>query len=226
MDRYSRNKKMLSDEECLNLRQSKVCVIGCGGLGGYIIEMLARMGVGKLTVVDGDVFDVTNLNRQLLSKEDNIGMSKAEAAGKRIQEINSDVKVTVISEFFSEENAIGILKGQDLVMDALDSIPVRLLLESTCEHMKIPMIYGAIAGWYGQVATIYPGDRLLNKIYGPEMKRGKEAELGNPSFTPALVASVQVSEALKVLIGRGAHLREKLLLMDLLNNDFEYIELK
>ncbi|VDN46616.1 Molybdopterin biosynthesis protein MoeB [Petrocella atlantisensis] len=223
MDRYTKNRNMLSQDECDVLKNKSVCVIGCGGLGGYVIEMLGRIGVGKITAVDGDVFDVSNLNRQLLSTEVHIGLGKAVTAKERMEKVNSDVELTPVTAYLTQENALDIVRGHDLVIDALDSIETRFLLQKAASELGIPMIYGAIAGWYGQVSTIMPGDDFLSKIYRNHKGKGHEAELGNPSFSPALVASLQVSEAVKVLIGRGELLKGKLLLIDLFNNDFEVV---
>ncbi len=223
MDRYTKNRNMLSQDECDVLKNKSVCVIGCGGLGGYVIEMLGRIGVGKITAVDGDVFDVSNLNRQLLSTEVHIGLGKAITAKERMEKVNSDVELTPVSVYLTRENALDIVRGHDLVIDALDSIETRFVLQKAASELGIPMIYGAIAGWYGQVSTIMPGDDFLNKIYRNHEGKGHEAELGNPSFSPALVASLEVSEAVKVLIGRGELLNGKLLLIDLFNNDFEVV---
>jgi molybdopterin/thiamine biosynthesis adenylyltransferase len=223
MVRYLKNKNMLSQEECDLLMGKSVCIVGCGGLGGYIIEMIGRIGVGKITAVDGDVFDLTNLNRQLLCTEEHIGKGKAHAAKERMSKVNSDVAFTAISEFLTEENAEEILRGHDLVIDALDSIAARFILQEHASKLGIPMIYGAIAGWYGQVSTIMPGSDFLSRIYRHHEGKGHEAELGNPSFSPALVASIEVSEAVKVLIGRGETLEGKLLMIDLLSNEFEVL---
>jgi len=226
LDRYKRNINTLTEEENDKLKDFKVCVIGCGGLGGYVIEMLGRLGIGHITCVDGDVFDESNLNRQILSDEISLSMSKAEKAAKRLEIVNSDIEVIAIKAMFTEKNAIKILKGNHVVVDALDSIPARLLLQEKCEELKIPMIHGAIAGWYGQVSTVLPGDRTLDFIYSRKNKaRGVEQELGNPSFTPAHVASFQVSEVVKLLIGRGELLRKKIMFIDMLNNDYDIIEL-
>ncbi len=214
---------MLSQEECDLLMTKSVCVVGCGGLGGYVIEMLGRIGIGKITAVDGDVFDLTNLNRQLLSTEAHIGLGKALTAKERMSKVNSGIKFTAISDYLTAENAEEILSGHDLVIDALDSIAARFILQETTSKLKIPMIYGAIAGWYGQVSTIMPGSDFLSRIYRNHEGKGHESELGNPSFSPALVASIEVSEAVKVLIGRGETLEGKLLLIDLLNNEFEVL---
>jgi molybdopterin/thiamine biosynthesis adenylyltransferase len=223
MDRYIKNRNMLSQDECDVLKNKSVCVVGCGGLGGYVIEMLGRIGVGKITAVDGDVFDVSNLNRQLLATEEHIGLGKAMTAKERMEKVNSEVELTPVSAYLTKENAIDILGGHDLVIDALDSIETRFMLQETASELGIPMIYGAIAGWYGQVSTIMPGDDFLSKIYRNHEGKGHEAELGNPSFSPALVAALEVSEAIKVLIGRGELLNGKLLLIDLFNNDFEVV---
>lgn len=227
MNRYAKNHNMLSIEEQDVLKNSSVCVVGCGGLGGYIIEMLARLGVGNITVIDGDRFDETNLNRQLNANEETIGISKALEAQKRVNLINSDVNVKARAGFLTQNNAINLLEYHDVVVDALDSIEMRFILQNTCASLNIPLVYGAIAGWYGQVATIMPGDHLLEKIYQghrEEQKKGLEVQLGNPSFTPALIASIQVSEVLKLLIHRGVLLRNKLLIIDLFSQEIEYLD--
>lgn len=224
-DRYNRNMNTLSPEENEKLRGFKVCVVGCGGLGGYVIEMLGRLGIGFITAVDGDVFDATNLNRQLLSSEELLGSSKAIAALERMKKVNSDVTVRPIRDFVTEENCDGIIGGHDVVIDALDSMKSRRLLEQHCETQNIPLVHGAIAGWYGQVSVIMPGDMTLQKIYPPNENKGAETELGNPSFSPAMIASVEVAEAVKVLLGRGELLRNKLLTIDLLNQEYEIFDL-
>ncbi|MFZ7133320.1 MAG: HesA/MoeB/ThiF family protein [Eubacteriales bacterium] len=216
---------MLSKAEIHLLAGKSVCVIGCGGLGGYIIEMLGRLGVGTITAIDNDVFDETNLNRQLLSENHNIGKSKAEAARIRMLNINPSIQVFPIQNVFNMENGVDLIQGHDVVMDAVDNISVRMMIEQSANEMGIPMIHGAIGGWYGQVTTIFPGDHILSNLYQPLKDGGVEKELGNPSFTPGLVASIQVSECLKILIGRGDLLRKKLLYIDLYTQDYEIIPL-
>ncbi len=224
MERYSRNMQTLSSEENDKLKNYKVCVIGCGGLGGYVIEMLGRIGVGYITAVDGDVFQESNLNRQILSDIHSLGKSKSIVAKKRMMNVNPLIEVNAINEFLTKENYPEILNGHDIIVDALDSIDARLMLQDACEELNIPLVSGAIAGWYGHVTTVYPGDKTLNIIYGKKVGKGIEAKLGNPSFTPALVASIEVSEVIKVLIGRGELLRKRILFIDTLNQDYEVIE--
>ena len=219
--RYIKN-GILEDEEQEMLSQKKVAVIGCGGLGGYIIEMLARLGVGHLVLCDGDSFDESNLNRQLYSLETNQGSNKALEAAKRILDVNCHVRMTVFDENLTEKNARSIIEGCDLVVDALDSPKTKVLLEEYCEGEQIPMVHGAISGWFGQVCSIFPGEKTLAKFYD-----GKLDEIdadGNPAFTPALVASLEVSEALKILLGKGEITSGKMSLIDLYFNEIKTVE--
>ena len=226
MLRYSRNKNLMSDDEIILLSQKKVCVLGLGGLGGYIVEMLSRIGVGSLTLVDGDVFDETNLNRQLFSSMNNLGSPKALEAEKRVKGINPLTKVIPVYEFVDSSNAMKIIANHDVIVDALDSIDLRKSIARACTELNLPLVHGAIAGWYGQVATIYPNDTTLDILYPKDIKRGIEKELGNPSFTPALVASIQVSEVIKLLLNRGDLLRNSFMMIDLYTNDIEVIKTK
>lgn len=224
ISRYERNMKALSPEENEKLKNFSVCVVGCGGLGGYIIEMLGRLGIGHITAVDGDSFSESNLNRQIISSNLNLGRNKAIEAKKRMEIVNDLIEVEAITYFINVDNVWDILKGHHVVIDAVDNIETRFLLQEACEKLKIPFVHGAIAGWYGQVTTIFPGDRTLNNIYKDKNKKGIETTLGNPSFTPAVVASIQVSEAVKLLLNRGEILRNKILMIDLLWQDFQTIE--
>lgn len=223
-DRYLKNMNLLSQEENAMLKNFKVCVVGCGGIGGYVIEFLSRLGIGEITAIDGDVFEYSNLNRQLLSDENSIGKSKAKAAKDRVQIINSEVKLNQISSFINEDNCNQLLRNHHVVVDALDNMKTRKMVEAHCKSLGIPMVHGAIAGWYAQIATIIPGDDLLCKIYPEGVAKGIEVEIGNPSFTPALAASIEVSEVIKLLFNKGDLLRNKLLTINLLNCEFDIFE--
>ena len=220
-NRYDRN-RIFSRNQQEELSGKKVAVIGCGGLGGYAIEMLSRAGVGRIRVCDGDVFDETNLNRQLLCTEDVLGKSKAEAAAERIKAVNSEIETEAFRCNLTEENADEILAGCDVVIDALDSVCAKLTLQRVCKKQEIPMIHGAVGGWFGQVTTIFPGNDTLSLIYSDEAEVSQE--LGNPSFSPAMIAAVQVSEAIKVILGSEDVLMRKLLFIDLMTNDFQIVE--
>jgi molybdopterin/thiamine biosynthesis adenylyltransferase len=223
--RYERNFNTISEDDMAVLKNSKVLIVGCGGLGGYIIEMLTRIGLGHISVVDGDVFDESNLNRQLYSTMENLGVSKTEAVKERVQLVNPDTILIAIPHELTPENIDSIIQNHDLVIDAVDNITTRLLLESKCEEHGLPLIHGAIAGWYFQLSVIMPGDKLLSKIYGSITEKGIESVLGNPSFTPAAAASFQVAECIKVLLKKDLPLNGKLLYVDLLNNSYDILEI-
>lgn len=225
MERYSRNIGALSPEENDKVQNSKVCVIGCGGLGGYVVEMLGRIGVSSITAVDKDVFKLSNLNRQLLSNEINIGKEKVFIAQERMRIVNSSVQVDPIYGNFTKENGKEIISGHDVIVDCLDNVQTRLILQELSEESSIPFVHGAIGGWYGQATTIFPGDRTLNKIYrNIPMEKSKE-KIGTPTFGPPLIASIQVSEVIKILTGRGELLRKKLLFINVLENEYNVIHL-
>lgn len=222
--RYVRNKKTLSDEDQHKLSNSCVAIIGCGGLGGHIAEQLARIGVGKLVLLDGDRFEVSNLNRQIMATELNIGHWKVEATQERLKIINSEVDVEVVKGWFKEDTGPEHLQGVNLVCDALDSRDSRVMLERVCHRMDLPLVYASIAGWYGLLGVSLPGDFSVQWLYGRGDK-GVEKTWGNPSFTPGVLACLGVAEAVKLLIGHLSSLRHAWLQVDLLTMDFERFEI-
>ncbi|HNR65586.1 MAG TPA: ThiF family adenylyltransferase [Atribacterota bacterium] len=226
--RYRRNFNTVSFAEQITFLKSKVTVAGCGGLGGNIIELLARLGIGSIIAIDGDVFQESNLNRQALCNEDSFGTGKAVTAISRIKHINSSIDAHSYSQFFDIHNLATFIGDTDVVIDALDNIPSRFLLEKVCKELKIPLIHGAINGLQGQASTIFPEDKGLVAIYGPEDKYHKQFtdnQVSVLSVTPAMIASIQVAEVLKVLLKRGKPLQNKLLLINLEENDFNIVDI-
>ena len=217
--RYARNIPALTEEEWTLLRQKRVLVVGCGGLGGHIIDQLCRIGIGTIRAVDGDVFEPTNLNRQLLSDVRLLGMSKAKAAADHVARINPDVSVEVAECYLTEGNAAQLLTGCDIVMDALDNIQSRKILAAACEKANIPYVYGAIQGWVAQAAVSMPGDNLIAKLFPEEVEIRDKSVL---SFTPALCTSMQTALCINLLIGRSVE-TGTIYYFDLLNQEFETI---
>lgn len=224
--RYSKNRELISTTEQEKLANFTVAVVGLGGLGGHISEQLSRLGIGRLILVDADKVDNSNLNRQIFATEKNIGQFKAEAAKARLTNINSSIEYNCHVEYFDETNAEKILSGVDIVVDAVDNIPSRFLLQKVCKNLKIPFVHGSIGGWYGQVSFIQPGDDTLNLIYPDDNVVGVKNTLGNPAFTPALIASIEVAEVLKYLLNKGELLHNKMLFVDLLHQDYMIINFK
>lgn len=227
-ERYSRNRKYFSCEDQLRLLNSHVAVIGLGGLGGTVTEILARLGVGHLTLVDGDSFDESNLNRQILSSPSKLGQEKALAAGERVAEINPAVTVREVAEFFTAVNGPAILTGVQLAADCLDSIGDRFLLEDMCGKAGIPMVSAAIGGTSGQAIAVFPGDPGLRQIYGAPEKapaRGIEASLGTLPFGAIYMAAVECAEITTILLGKPPELRNRLMLAEISEHTAEVIRL-
>ena len=217
--RYERNIPALSEEECGILLRKRVLVVGCGGLGGHLIDLLARIGVGFLRVVDGDVFEPSNLNRQLLSEVPLLGVSKAKAAAARISRVNPEISVEAVESFLTEANAGRLLFGCDVVLDGLDNIESRRILAKECARSGIPYVYGAVSGWVAQAAVSMPGDGLVETLYPEGAVLKNKSVL---SFTPALCASMQVALCVKLLLGRPVE-TGTVFYFDLLNQEFEAI---
>jgi molybdopterin/thiamine biosynthesis adenylyltransferase len=215
--RYIRNIGTLGIAGQASLLRSAVAVVGLGGLGGYVTEALARMGVGQLILIDGDIFEEHNLNRQLLSSERRLGSAKTLAAEDRIPQINAAVDVITHPAMLAHENAERLLAGADVVVDALDRLSTRLVLQERAQTLGIPMVHGSIAGFLGQVMTVLPGDPGLCLLYGdgdlPE--HGLEVSLGTPAATPMAVAAWEAQEVVKLLTGKGDLLRGRLLVIDM-----------
>ena len=210
--RFQRNFPSLSEAEQAQLAEKRVLIAGCGGLGGYAAELLVRAGVGALTLADGDCFSLSNCNRQLLATEATLGRQKAIVAAERARSINPDVSVRIAAYALDAESAGALVSDCDLVMDALDSVPARLLLADACATAGVTLVHGAVSGWTAQAAVLLPGSDLFRKVYA---EGGSPAAGSVLSPAPALCAALQCAEALKLLTGRASDLAEKLLYIDM-----------
>lgn len=218
--RYIRNMGTIGLDGQIRLLRSSVAVIGCGGLGGLVAELMARAGVGRLVLVDSDVFDETNLNRQLLSTEDNIGVSKAKAAFRRVAEVNGAVEAEERQCRFDPFTAESVLYEVDAAQDCLDNLSSRRTLLTECAERGIPVVSGAIAGFWGQVTVFRPEDPDGAHFFAGDSDTGIETETGNPSCTPAMVAALQCAEMVKLLTGTGRSLSREMLWLDLGEGEF------
>jgi molybdopterin-synthase adenylyltransferase len=217
--RYIRNLDSITLEDQLILARSRVSIIGAGGLGGQIILLLTRLGIGNLIIVDCDLFDETNLNRQALSSIDALGRPKAIVAKEEVAKINPAINVTAYDKRLTKDNAVEIFQGSQVIVDALDNIPDRFILEATAKKMGIPLVHGAVAGFIGQIMTVYPDDAGMENIYdknrGPiPPEKNPALKLGVPAVTPAIIASFQVMETIKILLDRKEQLRNTMLYLD------------
>ena len=218
--RYLRNRETISPEEQFKLSKSRVAVVGAGGLGGQVILLLARVGVGHIVVVDYDRFDETNLNRQALSSQRAMGKSKSEEAVMVVGAINPGVLIIPHQVRIDPSNAKEVLEGSDVIVDALDNIPARFTIEDASKSMGIPLVHGALAGLEGQLMTVFPDDPGIKRLYGSsttggEKSKSPEAILGVPTLMPSFIATLQAMEVLKIILKRGRLFRNVMVHVDL-----------
>ena len=218
-DPLLRNQGALDAGEQQKLLRSGVTICGCGGLGGLVIENLARIGVGRLRIVDPDVFTVSNLNRQLGATLTSLDDNKAEVMARRIREINASCRIEPVPHDFRKGD---VLAEMDVAVDCLDTSDARLELADYCNKKQIPLVHGAVNGWYGQVGVQPVGGDLMHRLYGNGKKEAGAVSV--LSFTATLVASLQAAETVKLLIGRPSRLNHGWMTVDLLAGDFEYFE--
>lgn len=220
MERYKRNYSSISEEQQQIIGNTTVAIVGLGGLGGYVLEGLVRIGIRKFHLIDKDVFEPTNLNRQLLCREDNLGESKAVEGLNRILKINHSIEAKVFNSKL-DEHSIEMLKGADVVVDCLDSIEGRFQLESLCEKLNVSLIHGAIRGYYGQVAVSTPNNRIFSKIY--KTTKEDDESFGNLVITCMVIASFQVNLLLRLLFNEK--IEDGLILIDCKNMEIEKISI-
>jgi molybdopterin-synthase adenylyltransferase len=199
---FERNFPSLSAAEQLRLFQASVLVAGLGGLGGYLAELLARVGVGRLLLADGDHFLPANLNRQLLATQGTLGANKAQAAARRLAEINPAIVAKPIAAFLIRENLPTYLPQVQAVADGLDTLQARRRLVDACWAANRPLVHGAVVGKFGQVTTLDPGKsaslRHLARVLAAEPEGSREVL----APTVAIVAGLQVQEIIRLLLGQ------------------------
>jgi len=227
-ERYARNLNALSLDDQMRLLQSRVSVIGLGGLGGAVTEILARIGIGRLSLFDADHFEDSNLNRQFLSNIDDLGSPKAEAAATRLGRINPSVEVHTAKIRVDKENSEALLEGSDAIVDCLDNIQTRFIIEDTARTIGCPLVSAAVAGASGYLTTVFPSDPGLISVFGPReaaAEKGSEASLGCLPQAVTFLATLECSEIIKIILRRGSLLRGKLLTADMMDNTFEILDL-
>ncbi len=233
MSRYSRQERFagIGPEGQKRLRASRVLVVGCGALGSALAEMMVRAGVGVLTVVDRDFVEASNLQRQSLFDEEDarLGLPKAAAAAARLRRLNSEVEVRGLVADVSAENAEGLVRGADLVLDGTDNFEARYLLNDVCLRARVPWVYGACVGSYGLALLVRPGaSPCLRCVLGERPAPGAGPTCDTAGVVAPIVhviAGVQAAEALKVLSGRTESLLPGLVTVDLWAGSFEVMDL-
>lgn len=220
-ERYLRNYDAFSYSEQARLLRSHVAMVGLGGLGGHLLEQLVRSGVGSVRVCDGDVFEASNLNRQLLCTHDTVGHSKAEAARDRTARLNPASQVEAVCAVLGAEAMREFVRGADLVLDALGGLEHREALQRAAADEGVPLVTAAMAGFGGYVATVLPGSSGPANFLG--QGAGSEETGGTPAPAVNYAASVQGAEALRILAGREPNLAGGMHLFDLDQNTFDNV---
>lgn len=223
-ERYRRNLGTLGADGQRKMLSSRIVIVGLGGLGGHVLEQMARTGVAHITGIDPDVFEPANLNRQLLSDVDSMGVSKVDAASRRIRQISPHTRFVGIKKRHIDATN-EVWAEADMVFDCLDSIADRLSLAQICSRAGCTLIHGAIAGWYGQVAVVRPGSNLLPRLY-PDTGPGLEKELGTPPFTAAFCAALMVTEGVKAICNIEQTNPDRVTYIDLREGSLSSIDLQ
>ncbi len=203
-DRYSRQEvlPLIGNEGQEKLSKSSVAVVGCGALGSVAAELLARAGVGTLTLIDHDVVDLTNLQRQSLYTEADISKPKASVLKTHLEEINSTISIIAQEKHLNFENISSLLKDSDLILDCTDNIDTRLLMNEFCVKNKLPWIHSAAIQEKGVVLNMLPGGPCFKCIFPKIAQAGSCEELGILNSTSHITAATQVTEAIKIITGK------------------------
>ena len=228
----SRQMSIVTRSEQERFKDAKITVIGCGGIGGETIEMLARMGIGELVLVDKDAFDLSNLNRQTMASIAALGLDKEAVAAEKVRLINPYVKVTTYNEHVDQSNIDKVIGDSDIVIDALDNVLTRVIVSRKAKEKGIPYIHGAIHGTLGQITVFLPNsDKTYEEMFnlpslGKELDDETVAALKNVTSgvppvigpTPNLIGCLEAMEAYKIITGVGkVTVAPKILTFDLLD---------
>ena len=225
LDRFSRQVML---EEIgyggqLKLKNAKVCVVGTGGLGNPITTRLAAMGIGTLRIIDRDVIELSNLHRQTMFDEDDVGQVKVEVAAKKLQKLNPDCKIEALAISVNDYTALEAVEGCDVIVDALDSVNARYALNKACVKFGIPFVTGAAVGVSGQIFTILPGSSACYHCMFPALDEESMPTCSIEGVHPSIlsiVGGIEVSEVVKVILGKKPSLSDKILHVDIENLDF------
>jgi len=227
LDRYSRQIMLeeIGYQGQLKLQQAKVCVVGVGGLGNPITTRLVAMGVGTIRIVDRDVIELSNLHRQTMFDDSDVGEIKVEVAEKKLQKLNPNVTIEALPISVNDYTALEVVDGCDLVIDALDSVNARYSLNKACVQKNIPFVTGAAVGVSGQAFTILPKKSACYHCMFPSLDEDSMPTCSIEGVHPSIlsiIGGIEVAEAVKIILGKKPSLSEKILHVDLENLDFVY----
>ncbi len=230
--RYSRHLILdkVGEEGQLKLKQAKVLVIGAGGLGCPVLQYLTAAGVGTIGIIDFDEVDETNLQRQILFTQQDVGVNKALAASQRLKQLNQFVEFNVYQEKLTTANALELFSKYDLVVDGTDNFSTRYLVNDACVITGKPLVYGAIYKFEGQVSVFNYNDGPTYRCLFPEPPKPGTvpscSDIGVIGVLPGLIGTQQANEAIKIILGIGTPLSGKLLIQDALTASVMSLQVK
>jgi len=227
LDRYSRQIMLeeIGYQGQLKLKQASVCDVGVGGMGNPIVIRLAAMGVGKIRIVDRDVIELSNLHRQTMFNEDDVGQVKVETAAKKLRKLNADIIIEELPISINDYTALDVVDGCDVVIDALDSVNARYSLNKACIEKKIPFVTGAAVGVTGQSFTILPNETACYHCLFPALDEDSMPPCSIEGVHPSIlsiIGGIEVSEAVKIITGKQPSLKDRVLHVDLENLIFNF----
>lgn len=211
------------------LQRARVLVVGAGGLGSPILLYLAAAGIGTLGIADNDRVAASNLNRQILYAAQDVGRSKALTAVQRVRALNPDVKAIPYEERVLRENGPALMAQYDLVVEASDNLETKALMNELCVQAKLPLVWGAVARFEGQMGTYLPGHACRGCLFPHLPEPGTyptPAELGVVGAAAGVIGALQATEAIKVLVGAGEPLVDRILLWEGLSGTFDIVQLE
>jgi adenylyltransferase/sulfurtransferase len=220
-ERYQRQILLFGDKGQQALKDSAVLIAGAGGLGSPVAYYLAVAGVGHIRIVDHDRVERSNLNRQILHREQDIGVPKVDSAQEKLEEMNPDIAIDARKTTIDARTIPALLKGVDVIVDAMDNYPTRYILNRAAVHRRIPLMHGAIHGFCGQATTIIPGESACLRCLFPHPPPPERFPV--VGVAPGIIGLIQAHEALKYLLGIGTLLENRLLLWDGLSCTIEEI---
>jgi adenylyltransferase/sulfurtransferase len=226
LERYDRQIMIrgLGEKGQEKLKQARVAIAGAGGLGSPVAIYLAVAGVGTIRIIDHDKVELSNLNRQVLHWDKDVGRDKVESAREKLSPLNRNVRIETVKETITEANISRLVAGCDVIVDAMDNLPTRFVLNKAAVENRIPFVHGAVHGLEGRVMTVLPGQSAcLRCIYRGLIPRRKFPVIG---VTPAVIGCIQATEAIKCITGLGQLLTNRLLIYDGLKMKFTELTVK
>ncbi|MBS7611359.1 HesA/MoeB/ThiF family protein [Candidatus Bathyarchaeota archaeon] len=227
LERYDRQIRIpgFGVEGQMKLKNSKVAVVGVGGLGCAVSIYLVAAGVGRVVLIDKEKFELNNLNRQVLGYQSDLGKLKVEAAKAKLKELNPEVEVEAVPVELSERNIDKVISNMDIVVDCLDNWETRLLINDYCVSKNIPLIHAAVSEFYGQITTVIPGRGPCLRCVFHKIPTIQTEVIPIIGAVPGVLASLEVVEAIKLLTGIGEPLVGRILFLDFRRMSFDIIQL-